>query len=251
LKQARSNTLTEQIALGASMQITPRFITPNFRSVVSMTDSAPTALNGSSSENPSYESSPAIWSPEDWAKFASDRDDRNRATQKIEDAKKELEFLKRAGFPPEILARLAGELARTVGTAAQQFSQGTGIGSATPSGPDAPIPEGIANASGLSGTVAATTKSDLNIEDGALAGEHADDSRQARQAYQTVMNDAPGTSSDEKIADDFKALLAEIKALIKQANREMQAGSVQGSTSGFNELTATSVAAGMPTSIVV
>lgn len=59
---------------------------------------------------------------------ASDRDERDRAIKKIEDAKEQLEFLKRAGFTPEVIARLAGDLLRSVSTAAQQFGQATGAG---------------------------------------------------------------------------------------------------------------------------
>src|ERR1044072_1813275 len=55
--------------------------------------------------------------------LASSADDaKSRAQRKLEEGKEELPALKTAGFPPEVIARLAAELARKVGAAASEFA---------------------------------------------------------------------------------------------------------------------------------
>jgi hypothetical protein len=56
-----------------------------------------------------------------------------RAKQRLDDAKKQLEFLRRWNFDPEVLARQAGHLAREVGDAAKDFASAVTAGSSTES----------------------------------------------------------------------------------------------------------------------
>ena len=60
-----------------------------------------------------------------------------RAKERLEHAKRILAMLKRWGFPPEVIAQRAAELAREVGAAAQQFAAALNAGGAAISGDDA------------------------------------------------------------------------------------------------------------------
>ncbi|TIX90175.1 hypothetical protein [Rhizobium sp. P44RR-XXIV] len=168
--------------------------------------------------------------------LSSSSDARSRALSKIEDAKQELDFLKRYGFPPQVIARIAGELARSVGAAAQQFSQAIGAAGASSTAPSAPVADAAASAE--AGTVAsddtesnatkdAGTTNDGQTNDGKTDGPDGVEAKQAKLAYHAMAEDG-GTGSgfssdDQKIVDQFNAILAEIKALLDKAKRDMQA----------------------------
>ncbi len=163
--------------------------------------------------------------------LSSSSDARSRALSKIEDAKQELDFLKRYGFPPQVIARIAGELARSVGAAAQQFSQAIGAAGASSTAPSAPVAD--AAASTEAGAVASddtesnATKDAGTTNDGKTDDPDGVDAKQAKFAYHAMAEDG-GTGSgfssgDQKIVDQFNAILAEIKALLDKAKRDMQA----------------------------
>ena len=54
-----------------------------------------------------------------------------RAARKLEEAKQQLEMLKSGGYPPEVVARLAAELAHKISAAAAEFASAVAA-SATP-----------------------------------------------------------------------------------------------------------------------
>ena len=142
------------------------------------------------------------------------------AAQKLEDAKTEIEFLKRWGFPPKIVAQRAGELLRTVGAAASDFAQAAGTqASAAPQG-SAVSPNPLT----LSG------ESDLDtgqIETGLSADGRDDDAKDAvvriPQEYQAVMNDSqPGlfiSPADQISLAEFGAVADELRRLQAQSQQ--------------------------------
>ena len=164
--------------------------------------------------------------------LSSSSDARSRALSKIEDAKQEIEFLKRYGFPPQVIARLAGELARSVGAAAQQFSQAVGM-AATPSPvPNMPIIDAATASSDAGRAASDDTESNTAKLAGAMTDSKTDDpegvdAKQAKLAYRTMAEDGGAgsnfSSGDQKIIDQFNAVLAEIKVLLDKAKREMRA----------------------------
>jgi ElaB/YqjD/DUF883 family membrane-anchored ribosome-binding protein len=136
-----------------------------------------------------------------------------RAKQRLDDAKKQLEFLRRWNFDPEILARQAGQLAREVGAAAKDFAAAVSATSGAESGEttaDAPAQ--------LAGQSASETgEPDSGTED---------DMSFAQKAYQDTMKDAAGrktvSGDDRKTLEEFKAVAQEIKALLEEALRRMR-----------------------------
>ncbi|MCJ9693523.1 hypothetical protein MOV76_18150, partial [Rhizobium sp. PRIMUS64] len=52
-----------------------------------------------------------------------------KAQRKLEEAKQQLEMLRSSNMAPEVVARLAAELARKVGTAASEFASAVATGS--------------------------------------------------------------------------------------------------------------------------
>ncbi|WP_068389286.1 hypothetical protein [Rhizobium sp. AC27/96] len=168
--------------------------------------------------------------------LSSSSDARARAQSKIEDAKQELDFLKRYGFPPQVIAGIAGELARSVGAAAQQFSQAIGAAGASSAVPSAPVADAAASAEAgavlSDDTESNTTKDASTTNDGQANDAKADDpdgvdAKQAKLAYHAMVEDGNAgsgfSSGDQKIVDQFNAILAEIKALLDKAKRDMQA----------------------------
>jgi hypothetical protein len=83
--------------------------------------------NGSSAtaRDNSTAAQPTIWSASQWSRIAEVGDAEVRAAQKISDAKEQLEFLRRSGFPDEVVARLAQELEHKVQAAASEFAAAT------------------------------------------------------------------------------------------------------------------------------
>lgn len=132
-----------------------------------------------------------------------------RAKQRLEDAKKRLEFLRRWNFDPEVLARQAGHLAREVGAAAKDFASAVSGSSAG----------GAAAANTTEATV------ELNAQPEA-AGTDGDGVSFAQKAYQDTMKDATEqnsvTAADRKTLEEFKAVAQEIKALLEEALRRMR-----------------------------
>jgi hypothetical protein len=143
----------------------------------------------------------------------TDADDRKaRAKEKLEAAKKELEFLRRWSFDPEIVARQAGRLAREVGAAAKDFASAISAGSAT----GIPADTAAASAGQMASASAETAETDNADNDASFA----------QKAYQDTMEDGTerqGISADDrKTLQDFKAVAQEIKTLLEQALRRMR-----------------------------
>jgi hypothetical protein len=138
-----------------------------------------------------------------------------RAKQRLEDAKKELEFLRRWGFDPEILARQAGRLASEVGAAAKDFASAVSAGSTAGSAAASTTEEAV--------TLAAQSPAAETAETG---GGAEDEMSFAQKAYQDTMKDATEQKSlsagDRKTLEDFKAVAQEIKALLEEALRRMR-----------------------------
>lgn len=165
-------------------------------------------------------------------------DARARAAGKIEDAKEQLEFLKRYGFPPDVIARLAGELARSVGAAAQEFYQAAGTSGSTSAPSAAAITDGAAAlaqpaTSATEDTEQNTAKDASKTNDGKADDTDSVDVKQAMLAYGATVNDGGKSQNfsaeDQRIIDQFNALKAEIKALLDKARRDMQAEKQPGS----------------------
>ena len=164
--------------------------------------------------------------------LSSSSDARARAEGKIEDAKAEIEFLKRYGFPPEVIARLAGELARSVGTAAQEFSQAVGTAATSSVAPNSAVVDGATALAQASTTASKDAEPKMAKDasptnDSNTGGPDSVDAKQAMLAYHAVAKDGGASSNlssgDQRIVDQFNAVLAEIKALLDKAKRDMQA----------------------------
>lgn len=172
-----------------------------------------------------------IWSEDTWRSIAEKGDAEVRAAQKIADAKKELESLKRAGFPPEVLAKLAAELLNRVQSAAGEFAQAMGAASGAGGvGASSSVAVGAAYAAAATPaelSVADVSSTTLNgsdeTSDASVAaddGHGSVEEKTARSAYQTVMDDASSITDKEqsKLEDQFKALIAQLKRLIDRAS---------------------------------
>lgn len=135
-----------------------------------------------------------------------------RAKQRLEDAKKQLEFLRRWNFDPETLARQASQLAREVGAAAKDFASAVSAGSTTGAA--------AANTAGVTAALSGQP------ETAGTAGSTEDDMSFAQKAYQDTMKDATEqkttSADDRKTLEEFKAVAQEIKALLEEAVRRMR-----------------------------
>ncbi|WP_428426187.1 hypothetical protein [Pararhizobium sp.] len=145
----------------------------------------------------------------------TDADDiKARAKQKLDDAKKQLEYLRRWNFDPEVLARQASNLARQVGAAAKDFASAVAAGSTT-------------GAAAAGTAEAATTLAGQSDAETARAAENGEDDMSfAQKAYQDTMKDAAEqktvSAADRKTLEEFKAVAQEIKALLEEALRRMR-----------------------------
>jgi hypothetical protein len=182
----------------------------------------PVTASASVSAQEAAADEPTIWSASQWSRIAEVGDAEVRAAQKIADAKEQLEFLRRSGFPAEVIARLAQELAHTVQAASNEYSAATS--GDVPSAP-------VAGASAGTATVADAPSADLSdttstLQDSAVdQGDASDTERVAKvvDAYKNVMDDGDqfnaltDTSTTEA---KFKSLLEEIKALIAKSQQQ-------------------------------
>ncbi|CAN7447457.1 hypothetical protein [Neorhizobium sp. LjRoot104] len=151
------------------------------------------------------------------------------ARQKLEDAKQQLEFMRRWGFDPEVVARQAAQLGAVVAAAAREFTEALagGAGGAMPFVPvNAP-------------SAAETTDSILDTGEQAAAADAADDEpadepladdkpvSHAEQAYLDEMDEAPREApklslGDIKTAMEFSTVARQIKALLEEAARRLR-----------------------------
>ncbi len=215
--------------------------------------------------------------------LASSSDDaKSRAQRKLEEAKQELQALKTAGFPPEVIARLAAELARKVGAAASEFASAVAAGS---SGASAATGAAAAAASAASSATTATNAdaaaevaaSDASAspsetesaeatqqqdgEDGKNATD-TDGAAQARKAYQETVEDGPKSSTisatDRQTMEEFKSVVRELKQILEKAmrdlrekNRDAADGAIGGAQSAMAGMSAAIPTATIPSSIVI
>ena len=217
--------------------------------------------------------------------LASSSDDaKSRAQRKLEEAKQELQALKTAGFPPEVIARLAAELARKVGAAASEFASAVAAGSSGASAVAGAATAAASTASTATTTTdaAASATADVvasdatasaadaqNVEsttakpaDGTDAAE-TDTAAQARKAYQETVEDGPKSSSisatDRQTMEEFKSVVRELKQILEKAMRELREKNRDAATSGalgaaqsaVTGLSAAVPTATIPSSIVV
>ncbi|GAA3088059.1 hypothetical protein GCM10010520_37990 [Rhizobium viscosum] len=214
--------------------------------------------------------------------LASSADDaKSRAQRKLEEAKQELQALKTAGFPPEVIARLAAELARKVGAAASEFASAVATGGS--SAPGVATSTAATSASAAATTDVATnatadivasdaTASTETSQDTATTAEAAEDSTNtaemdgaahARKAYQETIDDGPKSSAisadDRQTMEEFKSIVRELKQILEKAMRDLREknrdataedaiGAAQSAVTGLSAAVPTAT---IPSSIVV
>ena len=214
--------------------------------------------------------------------LASSADDaKSRAQRKLEEAKQELQALKTAGFPPEVIARLAAELARKVGAAASEFASAVATGGSS----DASAAAGAASTSASTTTTTdATTSAAADVvasdattsteatqntetpseaaEDGTNTAE-TDGAAHARKAYQEIIEDGPKSSAisadDRETMEEFKSVVRELKQILEKAMRDLREknsdaareGAIGAAQSAVTGLSAAVPTATIPSSIVV
>jgi hypothetical protein len=188
---------------------------------------------------------------------------KERAARKLEEANKQLEMLKSGGFPPEVVARLAAELAHKISAAASEFaaavaaSTTSAASSATASVADAgagTASEATAAASAEAGSASAE---DAQAGTDASEADEPDDATAARDAYWSVVEDGKQASwgisaEDRKTMEEFKSILQEVRQLLDSAMRELRAriGS-PGSNADGRAQKAQVGAAQIPTSVII
>ncbi|MBB3595571.1 hypothetical protein FHX08_005983 [Rhizobium sp. BK529] len=211
--------------------------------------------------------------------LASSADDaKSRAQRKLEDAKQELQALKTAGFPPEVIARLAAELARKVGAAASEFASAVATGgssgaatsaSSTASAAATTDAAEIATADAVASdaTASAETTQDTETRTGetqdSTNAAQTDGAAHARRAYQEIVEDGLKSSTistdDRKTMEEFKSIVRELKQVLEKAMRDLREknrdaaaeGAIGAAQSAVTSLSATVPTATIPSSIVV
>ncbi|WP_018900512.1 hypothetical protein [Rhizobium sp. 2MFCol3.1] len=169
-----------------------------------------TLKSGSTQKDATTLSSDQVWSADRWRQLADDGDAEARAAQKIADAKEELEFLRRSGFPPDVVVRLAQELLHKISSAMGEYG-------ASAADHSDPLPGDVQVQ-----PVTASQSSDTSVSthpDTADAGKIA----QVNGAYLSVMDDKDRSGlpqGNDETNDSFRSLRTEIRALIAKAERE-------------------------------
>ncbi len=219
--------------------------------------------------------------------LASSADDaKSRAQRKLEEAKQELQALKTAGFPPEVIARLAAELARKVGAAASEFASAVATGGS--SAPSAATGAAATSASATTTTDTTTTGTTASATAGAVASDatastetsqdaattaeaaedgtntaEMDGAAHARKAYQETVDDGPKSSTisadDRQTMEEFKSIVRELKQILEKAMRDLREknrdtaaeGAIGAAQSAVTGLSAAVPTAAIPSSIVV
>ncbi|WSH64247.1 hypothetical protein U8Q05_22065 [Rhizobium ruizarguesonis] len=198
---------------------------------------------------------------------SSDDEAKTKAQRKLEEAKQELEMLRSSNMPPEVVARLAAELARKVGAAASEFASAVATGSPTTAVPvdatvDAAAAATSADAAAASQTDGALTNTEQEAATDATdtGSQEPDATAYARKAYESVARDDPkvsGISTDDReTMEEFKAAVSELKQLLEKVMHELRQKDRQGGTqAGANAVPAIAgfsvTTAAIPTSIVV
>ncbi|MBY5444217.1 hypothetical protein HFO93_12135 [Rhizobium leguminosarum] len=177
-----------------------------------------------------------------------------KAQRKLEEAKQQLEMLRSSNMAPEVVARLAAELARKVGTAASEFASSVATGSPATSVPADETTDATAIAT--SGAAAALTDTSGETAAGETGSQEPDAAANARQAYASVAEDAPkfsGISADDReTMEEFKAVVRELKQVLEKAMRELRLQDRQAGANAIPDMAGFSIAAAtIPTSIIV
>jgi len=194
---------------------------------------------------------------------SSDDEAKTKAQRKLDEAKQELEMLRSSNMPPEVVARLAAELARKVGTAASEFASAVATGSPTTAVPvDAAAAATSANATAATQADGALTDTTGEAGTGETdtGSQEPDAATHARKAYESVAKDSPkfsGISTDDReTMEEFKAVVRELKQLLEKAMHELRQqdrqGGAQAGTNAVPAIAGFSVTtAAIPASIVV
>ncbi|EJC81162.1 hypothetical protein Rleg4DRAFT_2835 [Rhizobium leguminosarum bv. trifolii WSM2297] len=179
---------------------------------------------------------------------------KTKAQRKLDEAKQQLEMLRSSNMPPEVVARLAAELARKLGTAASEFTSSVATGSsAAVAAVDATTDP---TAAATSGADAALTDTSGETGTAATGLQEPDAATNARKAYQSVAEDAPKFSNisadDRETMEEFKAVVRELKQLLEKAMHDLRQQNRQAGANAGPDMAAFSiVTATIPTSIVV
>lgn len=194
---------------------------------------------------------------------SSDDEAKTKAQRKLEEAKQELEMLRSSNMPPEVVARLAAELARKVGTAASEFASAVATGSSTTAVPvdaAAAATSADVNAATQTDGVLTDTTGEAGTTETDTGSQEPDDAAYARKAYESVAKDDPKFSSissdDRETMEEFKSVVRELKQLLEKAMHELRQKDWQGGAqAGANAVPAIAgfsvSTAAIPTSIVV
>ncbi|QFY61217.1 hypothetical protein FZ934_12895 [Rhizobium grahamii] len=190
-----------------------------------------------------------------------------RAARKLEEAKQQLEMLKSGGFPPEVVARLAAELAHKISAAAAEFASAVAA-SATSAASAANSAAAVADtgasaaadAAGAAADQSAASATEASFDASDASTEQTDEpdgATAARNAYQSVVEDGKQATSgisaeDRKTMEEFKSVLQEVRQLMDKAMRELRArNGQQGSGADAYQLDAQVGASAIPTSITI
>lgn len=181
-----------------------------------------------------------------------------RAKQKLDDAKQQLQFMRRWGFDPEVIAKQAAQLGVIVAAAAREFTEALTGGSGAVTSAPANASPGTGTADPILDTSGEAAAADPAGDD--PADEPVADDKPvsyAEQAYLDEMDEAPRevpklSLNDIKTAMEFTTVARQIKALLEEAARRLReqnsAATVPGTQSldaSVNALTGTVSA--MPT----
>ncbi|HWT58049.1 MAG TPA: hypothetical protein VN284_09385 [Rhizobium sp.] len=179
---------------------------------------------------------------------------KTKAERKLEEAKQQMEMLRSSNMPPEVVARLAAELARKLGTAASEFASAVATGSPAAVTSVDPITDTMAAAT--NGIEAAPTDISGKTADEDTGSQEPDAAANARKAYQSVAEDAPrfsGISADDReTMEEFKAVVRALKQLLENAMRDLRQQNRQAGANAIPNMAAFSIATTtIPTSIVI
>lgn len=162
---------------------------------------------------------------------------KSRAARKLEEAKQQLEMLKSGGYPPEVVARLAAELAHKISAAAAEFASAvaasaTNIASAA-NAAVAATDTGAPETDAAADTTTSTTTISSEVATSSTAdADEPDGATPARNAYQSIVEDGKQASAgisaeDRKTMEEFKSVLQEVRHLMDKAMRDLRAGNTQ------------------------
>lgn len=188
---------------------------------------------------------------------------KERAARKLEEAKAQLEMLKSGGLPPEVVARLAAELAHKISAAASEFAAAVAASATSAaSSATAAVADAGTGAAAEATTAARAKPKSSSVEDadaGADTSEadEPDSATAARNAYRSVVEDAKQASSgisaeDRTTMEKFKSILQEVRQLMDKAMHELRARiGKAGSNADGTALEAQVGASQTPTSIII